>query len=67
MTSEAQKKAVTKYKKSNVKRLYFEFYKVDHDLFYKFMKIKGKKAKNTVLRELLKGVDENDFELIQED
>lgn len=49
--------------KQDVKRLQFAFYEKDHDLYYKFMSVKGK-TQNDKLRNLLK--NENDFNLFQD-
>jgi hypothetical protein len=66
MTLESQKKANKKYReKIGLKKLQFDFYDKDFDLYYKFMSM-PQKYKNEKLRYLLDLLEDKDFELIQE-
>lgn len=66
MSLKLQIEANKKYrKKVGVKKLQFDFYEKDFDLYYKFMSI-PKKTKNEKLRYLLDLMEDKGFELIQE-
>ena len=66
MTLESQKKANKKYRaKIGLKKLQFDFYDKDFDLYYKFMSM-PQKYKNEKLRYLLNLLEDKNFELIQQ-